>query len=343
LVSVVTPVHNGAAYLADCIESVLAQTHDRFEYVICENHSTDETAAVVERYAREDSRIRVVRPERYLPQIANWNFAASRVSPASVYLKFVHADDTIAPTCLERMVEVAEAHPSVGIVGALRRRSDGEIDLDGIPPTTDVVPGRWLVRYQLLGGTYTTGPPSATLFRRESLPPSATLYDETYIHADDALSYQVLLAADFAYVGEPLTYMRLHADSTTAWCNRVGTWLPEHLRMALEVGRRILTDAELEHATGRWERAYGHMLLKWTLTLKLVRDRDVLRYHRQALAQLERAARTAGRPLAPTLRAYARVLARDRTPAENPVSEAESDTAEPVAEETPTLAAGPRA
>src|SRR5436190_1534593 len=98
LVSVVTPVYNGARYLAECIESVLAQTYDELEYVICENHGTDETPAIVARYARADARIRVVSPERFLPQIANWNFAVRQISAASAYEKFVHADDTIAPT-----------------------------------------------------------------------------------------------------------------------------------------------------------------------------------------------------------------------------------------------------
>ena len=59
LVSVVTPVYNGATDLAQCIESVLAQTFPHWEYIIVNNHSTDGTLEIAERFARMDERIHV--------------------------------------------------------------------------------------------------------------------------------------------------------------------------------------------------------------------------------------------------------------------------------------------
>jgi glycosyltransferase involved in cell wall biosynthesis len=312
VVTVVTPVYNGGRFLAECVESVLGQTYEAFEYVISDNHSTDGTGAVLARYAAEDARIRVVRPPRFLPQITNWNFAVAHASPQSAYLKFLEADDALAPTCLEKMVALADAHPSVGLVGSLRRVSDGEVNLDGIPPTTDVVPGDWLVRSQLSGGRYTTGTPTATLIRLERARASGRMYDESYVHADDALAYRLLLDSDFGYVAEPLTFTRLHEGSTTSWSDRVGTWLPEHLRMTLEFGSRVLSGADLDRIVRRREESYAVMLAKWTITLKLARDREALRYQRTALRLLEQATRAAGRRLSPVLRAYATVLAAER-------------------------------
>jgi glycosyltransferase involved in cell wall biosynthesis len=58
-VSVVTPVYNGADFLAECIDSVLSQTYDNFEYLIVNNCSTDGTLAIALDYAKKDPRIRV--------------------------------------------------------------------------------------------------------------------------------------------------------------------------------------------------------------------------------------------------------------------------------------------
>src|SRR5689334_13934856 len=118
LVSIVTPVYNEAQYLAECIESVLAQTYQNWDYTILDNCSTDRTAEIACRYAAGDPRIRVLRNEHFLPAIANHNAALRAVSPASKYCKVVLGDDWIFPECLQRMVGLAEAHPSVGIVGA---------------------------------------------------------------------------------------------------------------------------------------------------------------------------------------------------------------------------------
>lgn len=311
VVSVVTPVFNGAPFIAECIESVQAQTYDAYEYVISDNHSTDETRAIVERYARDDPRIRVVGPERFLEQIEHWNGALRHVSTECEYVKIVCADDTIAPTCLERMVAVAEAHPSAGMIGSLRYYGDdGVIDQDGVPPNVDVVPGRWLMRQQLLGGRYTTGPPSSLLYRMASLPTGAGPFDEGYVHSDDELSYRMLLHSDFGYVAEPLTYTRLHPGSQTAWGARVGTWLPDQIRMVLEHGPAVLTAPELDKVLARWVGAYTRTLEKWTINAKLLRNRDVARHHRRVLAEIEHAAHRAGREMPLALRTYKRLLER---------------------------------
>ncbi|NIV53907.1 MAG: glycosyltransferase, partial [Gammaproteobacteria bacterium] len=58
-VSVVTPVYNGAKFLPECIESVLAQSYTNWEYIVVNNKSTDDTLAIAEDYARRDPRVRV--------------------------------------------------------------------------------------------------------------------------------------------------------------------------------------------------------------------------------------------------------------------------------------------
>ncbi len=118
LVWVVTPVHNGERYLAECIESVLAQTYDNWEYLVVDNCSTDRTSEIVRAYCQRDERVRLERNSEFLPMIANWNRALRMIPRAAKYCKVVHADDALFPHCLERMVEVAERHSSVAIVSS---------------------------------------------------------------------------------------------------------------------------------------------------------------------------------------------------------------------------------
>src|SRR5262249_10035470 len=138
LVSVLTPVHNGEAFLAECVESVLRQTHSEWEYVIVDNSSDDDTEAIARRYSEADRRIRYERYDELVGPIDNHNRAFQAMSAQSTYCKVVQADDWISPDCLERMVGVAETNPSVGIVGAYRLRGEA-VDLVGVPYWRSVV------------------------------------------------------------------------------------------------------------------------------------------------------------------------------------------------------------
>src|SRR6266436_4421701 len=118
LVTVLTPVYNGETYLAVCIESVLAQTYSNWHYIIVNNNSTDRTLEIAERYARADSRIEVHTYDVLVGVIENHNRAFRLVPDEAKYCKIVSGDDWLFPECLSRMVAVAKANPSVGIVGS---------------------------------------------------------------------------------------------------------------------------------------------------------------------------------------------------------------------------------
>src|SRR5918996_930588 len=94
LVWVVTPVHNGERHLAECIESVLAQTYRNWQYVVVDNRSTDRTPEVVRHYAASDTRVQLHQSTEFLPIMANWNRALRLIPREAKYCKVVHADDT---------------------------------------------------------------------------------------------------------------------------------------------------------------------------------------------------------------------------------------------------------
>jgi glycosyltransferase involved in cell wall biosynthesis len=262
LVSVVTPVYNGAAYLAECIESVLAQTHANWEYAIVDNCSTDETAEIARRYAAQDPRIRLVANDRFLEIMPNWNHALRQISGDSAYCKVIHADDAMTPDCLERMVAVAESHPSVAIVSAYRL-SGTEVDLDGaIPWGTEVVSGRDICRQTLRDGRYVFGSPSSLLIRSDLIRARDPFYNESNLHADTEVCFELLRAADLGFVHQVLTRTRRHAASMTSTSSRLGTNITGWLRVMTTYGPVYLSRDEYERRLAWWLRRYGVYLAK---------------------------------------------------------------------------------
>src|SRR5580765_4302760 len=125
LVSIVTPVYNMGSFLPECIESVLAQSYKNFEYIIVNNCSKDRTLDVALKYAKKDHRIRVCNNEQFVGVIANHNIAFRQSAGDSKYCKIVSGDDWLFPECLAKLVGVAEANPSVGIVGSYQLSGGG--------------------------------------------------------------------------------------------------------------------------------------------------------------------------------------------------------------------------
>ena len=100
LVSVVTPVYNGEPYLAQCIESVLAQTYHNWQYTIFNNCSTDRSLEIAQAYAASDPRIVVKTSDTFLTQSRSLSTALSSIAPESKYCKMVFGDDRIFPRCV---------------------------------------------------------------------------------------------------------------------------------------------------------------------------------------------------------------------------------------------------
>lgn len=99
-ISVVTSVHNGEAYLEECVESILNQTFQDFEYLILNNGSTDRTAEILDQY--KDPRLRIVHQENLgIVNSLNKGTSLSR----SNFIAHLDADDFVHPSWLEKHLE----------------------------------------------------------------------------------------------------------------------------------------------------------------------------------------------------------------------------------------------
>jgi glycosyltransferase involved in cell wall biosynthesis len=109
LVSVIIPTYNYAGYIADALESILAQTVRDFEVLVVDDGSTDNTREVVGRFT--DARVRLLRKENGGTASAR---NAGRKVARGAYIAWLDADDLWRPVFLERMLTVLEAEPEVG-------------------------------------------------------------------------------------------------------------------------------------------------------------------------------------------------------------------------------------
>ena len=217
LVSVVTPVYNGAKYLVECIESVLSQTYQNWEYIIVNNCSTDATLEIAEKYAASERRIRVVTNSSFVNVIENHNIGFRLISKESAYCKIVCADDWIYPECLSRMVEVGEKHPSAAVIGAYVVSSRG-VTLAGLPVGKSIFSGYDVCRSHLFGGPEVMGAPSAVLYRSEVIRKREDFFPGTAPSADAAVYYEILRDWDFGFVHQILSFESVHNGNYTHSC-----------------------------------------------------------------------------------------------------------------------------
>jgi glycosyltransferase involved in cell wall biosynthesis len=283
LVSVVTPAYNAEEHLRECVESVLAQTLASWDYTIVDNRSTDGTLAVAREYAARDPRIRVRDNESFVRAITNHNVAFRQISPESRYCKLVAADDWLFPECLEKMVRLAEEHPSVAVVGAYALEGRKVVYDDVVPPGMTVVPGREACRWRLLGGKYVFGAPTAVLFRSDVVRSRPSFYNEANLHADSEVHFELLEHGDLGFVHQVLTFRRDRDESLTSFSTRFNTYLASGLYELVTYGGRYLTEAEREQRLReRLREYYGYLATQ----LYQRRGRQFWDYHRAKLAEV---------------------------------------------------------
>jgi glycosyltransferase involved in cell wall biosynthesis len=125
-VSVLMPVYNAERYVAEAVESILKQTFTDFEFIIINDGSTDRTLEILQRYAEQDSRIRLIsRENRGLIKTLNEGVDLATAS----YIARMDADDISYPDRLFKQINFLKEHPNYVAIGSKTRL----IDEDGDP------------------------------------------------------------------------------------------------------------------------------------------------------------------------------------------------------------------
>jgi len=113
LVSVIIPTFNYAHLIGETFDSLYAQTYDRWEVIVVDDGSTDDTVSVVADHMRRDQRIKFLQQKNQRQAVAR-NLGIQNCSGR--YVQFLDADDMIEPKKFEIQVDFLERHPEVDLV-----------------------------------------------------------------------------------------------------------------------------------------------------------------------------------------------------------------------------------
>ncbi|MFO0706489.1 MAG: glycosyltransferase [Nitrospira sp.] len=212
-VSVGLPVYNGERYLAEGIESTLAQTFTDFELIISDNGSTDRTPQICAEYAAKDARVRVLRVEDN--QGAAWNYNRVFDTARGQYFRWAPADDKFHPDSIAECVAVLDAHPDVVLCypQTMLIDEDGneigryEDDLDLRDPDVSVRFSQAIRRNRLVSAMY-------GLMRTDAMRGTAVFAG--FPGSDVTFLAELVLHGRFWEIPRPLFYRRIHGAASTS-------------------------------------------------------------------------------------------------------------------------------
>jgi glycosyltransferase involved in cell wall biosynthesis len=207
------PVYNGERWVAEAIGSILAQTFRDFVLVISDNASTDGTAAICERFARQDSRVRYHRNAENIGLFKNYDRVFSLCS--SRYFKWAASGDVCKPEFLERCVTLLDRRPDVVLaypraalfdeaIESARPYEDG-LDLQDERPSERL--SKLLERIRL--NNIINGVIRSDALRRTAL-------NKAYVSSDINLVAELSLEGKFAEIPERLFLRRMSKATSTA-------------------------------------------------------------------------------------------------------------------------------
>jgi glycosyltransferase involved in cell wall biosynthesis len=235
MVSVVMSVFNGASFLRECVESVLAQDFTDFEFLIVDDGSRDNSLEILQSF--QDPRIRIfpVQENRGLPSCLNLGIREAR----GTFIARMDADDLCLPSRLRAQVDFLRAHPEVGVLGTAVRLLKANKQGERIQfPSQNAS-----IKSMLPFGCPFFHP--SVMLRRKALMDHGLFYDESYRRSQD---YELWSRAaehlKFANLPSPLLLFRRHQDSVSSADRPTQTRFADEVRTRCV--RRLLPEVSQE-------------------------------------------------------------------------------------------------
>ncbi|HEY6644786.1 glycosyltransferase family 2 protein [Povalibacter sp.] len=281
LVTVVTPFYNSEEYLAECIESVLAQTYQNWEYVLLDNCSTDRSGEIAQQYADRDPRIRFIKATEFVGQVPNYNRALRQLSDDSKYCKMVQADDWILPDCLEKMVACAESDPKVAVVGAYSLYGEQLGHVSTPFRKSGIFDGKEAVYLYLKNPEGFLGSPTCVLYRSSEVRRRDPFFIEDSPCEDVDACFEIFREHSFGFIYQILSFNRRDNDSLWARIRSYRPTVMHRVYLLHRYGKGILTKAQFSELQQVAENALYRVLGEARLTPSY---QKLLSFYQQSLA-----------------------------------------------------------
>jgi glycosyltransferase involved in cell wall biosynthesis len=212
-VSICIPSYNSEAFIRETILSVLNQSYQNIEIIICDDKSSDRTIEIINDF--KDSRIKFIQNENNLGAGGNWNKTLSIAS--GKYIKLMGADDILFPDCIKEQVNILEnpAHADIVLVTSDKEVIDetGKTVLQRKSPWHGTINGLAAIKKCIRSGTNIIGEPVSGLYRKDILTQSGYYRSENLYMIDLDLWSRVLCLGNLFVIEGPLFAFRISRKS----------------------------------------------------------------------------------------------------------------------------------
>ncbi len=114
-ITVIMPVYNAEQFLESAVKSILSQTFANFEFLICDDCSSDDSGRILQVFANQDQRVKLCRNNKNIGVVATLNRLLTLAS--SPYIARMDADDIALPDRLEKQYRFMQTNPHIDIIG----------------------------------------------------------------------------------------------------------------------------------------------------------------------------------------------------------------------------------
>lgn len=206
LVTIIIPVYNRVNFISEAIESCINQFYKNIEILVIDNCSTDGTYEKSLEYTKQDQRVKVIRNEKNVGRVENWNIALRNVN--GEYFQFLMSDDKLDMFAIEEKIKILDKYENVSIVSSGHKCFPSGYEFCHFKEET-FIDGMDAYKSIMQGGNWLAGL-NNNMFRTNSMIECGGFDTQLTWGADWNFYLAMLKKGNVAYIPKMLSYFREH-------------------------------------------------------------------------------------------------------------------------------------